>query len=212
MKLTPEALLESTDVSRETLAALSSYLDLLLAWQPRINLVSKDSLQDPWRRHVLDSVQLVPHLGAPGPVVDLGSGAGFPGIVIALVTGRTVHLIESDQRKAAFLREAARVTGAPCHIHCQRIESLTVSNILNHDDAAAITARACAPLSRLLDLAAPLMADERRLVFLKGQGLNDELTEARKSWTITSEILPSRSDPSGRILLITHLQRNEPPS
>ncbi len=115
---------QGQDVSRETLSALETYAALLVKWQARINLVAKDSLPDLWRRHFLDSAQLVPLL-PPGaaPITDLGSGAGFPGLVLSIMTGRAVHLVDSDQRKGAFLLEAARMTGAKARVHSERIEA-----------------------------------------------------------------------------------------
>ncbi len=114
------------DVSRETLERLTLYLELLGRWQRAINLVGPATLADPWRRHVLDSAQLLAHLPAPaGPLVDLGSGAGFPGMVLALLGVPGVALIEADRRKAEFLRQVARATGAEVAVHAERIERLT---------------------------------------------------------------------------------------
>ena len=129
------------------------YLELLGRWQRAINLVGPATLADPWRRHVLDFGQLLAHLPAPaGPLVDLGSGAGFPGLVLALLGVPEVALIESDRRKAAFLREVARATGAEVAVHAERIEVCTPW------PAAVVTARALAPLPRLLPLAEPFLA------------------------------------------------------
>lgn len=190
------------DVSRETLSALETYAALLVKWQARINLVAKDSLADLWRRHFLDSAQLVPLL-PPGeaPITDLGSGAGFPGLVLAILTGRQVHLVDSDQRKGAFLLEAARMTGAKAKIHTTRIEAA------NAWSAEIVTARALASLDQLLDWAAPFLTPTTTCLFLKGAKAEDELTEAARFWTMETERRPSLTDSSGVILKLTHLQR-----
>ncbi len=197
--MTPAEFQVEINVSRETLRRLEAYADLLTTWQKRINLVSAKSLADLWRRHMLDSAQLEPIIrkAANGPIVDLGSGAGFPGLVLAILTGRETFLIESDQRKAAFLTEAVRVTDASARVICERIESAAFAGV---GSAGVITARACAPLDTLLEYAQTFAGPDTTLVFLKGKALNDELTGARKNWTIAHTVHPSRSGPSGRIL------------
>ena len=151
--LTPEACAEALDVSRETLARLEAYVDLLRRWQRRRNLIGRGTEPDIWRRHILDCGQLAAHLPAgTGRIVDLGSGAGLPGIVLAVLTGAETVLVESDAAKAAFLAEAVRLTGAPCEIRRARIEALEPWPV------DAIAARALAPLPRLLGLAAPFAA------------------------------------------------------
>ncbi|WP_374369608.1 16S rRNA (guanine(527)-N(7))-methyltransferase RsmG [Dongia sp.] len=195
---------QGQDVSRETLSALEAYAALLTKWQARINLVAKDSLADLWRRHFLDSAQLVPLL-PPGnePITDLGSGAGFPGLVLAILTGRQVHLVDSDQRKGVFLTEAARVTGvaARVQVHTGRIETLKAW------PAPIVTARALASLSQLLDWAAPYLTAQTVCLFLKGAKAEEELTEAARSWTMETERHRSLTDPSGVILKLHHIQR-----
>lgn len=208
--LSPEEFQVAAGVSRETIDSISVYLNTLKAWQPRINLVGSKTLEDPWRRHILDSAQLVRHLLKTGAIADLGSGAGFPGLVISLLTGREVILIESDQRKAAFLREAARRTSARCQVVCDRIETIDPDGLFDPDSSLTVTARACAPLGQLLEFASHLARPRTRLLFLKGQSLNDELTAAAKNWTIEYDVLPSESDPSGRILLATQFHQNVP--
>jgi 16S rRNA (guanine527-N7)-methyltransferase len=198
--LTPEAFRTLTGIDAATLERLWVYLGLLEKWQPRINLVSRGSLSDPWRRHMLDSAQLVPLLPAGAEsIADLGSGAGFPGLVIAILTGRPVALIDSDARKCAFLREAARLTNAPIRVHNARIEGLDAFN------ADVVTARACAPLPQLLAYAAPLLKAGGRCLFLKGQGVAAELTASQKMWKMRLTRLQSRSDPSGTILMVDDL-------
>jgi len=163
--MTPAGFAAETGVSRETIHRLSTYLDLLKRWQARINLVSEASLKDAWRRHFLDSAQLYPLIQpASARVYDIGSGAGFPGLVLAIMGLTDVHLVESDQRKSAFLREAARITTAKVQIHTQRVESLSPN------DADFVTARGCAALPELLDLAKPLLKPSGICIFLKGRG------------------------------------------
>ncbi len=189
-------------VSRETEERLRAYADLLVKWQARINLVGPATLPDLWRRHMLDSAQLAAHLPA-GPILDLGSGAGFPGLVLAIVRGGPVHLVESDARKGAFLREAARITGAEAVVHTQRIERLEPFPV------AAITARALAPVAQLLDWAAPFLQQGVHCLFLKGRSCEEELTQAAEHWKITAERIPSVTDPSGIILHLSEVHRGQ---
>lgn len=191
-----------TDVSRETLARLTTYVALVVRWQRAINLVGPATLADPWRRHILDSAQLRRHTPKDvDALYDLGSGGGLPGLVLAIMGQKNVHLVESDQRKAGFLREAARVLELQVDIHVQRIEELSASC------AAGVTARALAPLPRLLDLCYPLLKPGAVCLFLKGQSASDELTEARKYWRMSSDVIPSLSDPSASILKLWDLER-----
>jgi 16S rRNA (guanine527-N7)-methyltransferase len=193
---------EQLGVSRETLERLTVYLDLLRRWQPAINLVGVATLADPWRRHVLDSAQLAAHVPAgAADLVDLGSGAGFPGMVLALLGARGVHLIEVDRRKAQFLREVARLTGAPATIHGERIEQM------QGWPAAVVTARALAPLPRLLDLAARFLVSDSVALFLKGKSVKRELTDARASWHMVSETFTSLSEPTGTVLKLRGIRR-----
>jgi len=197
-----EAFGEQLDVSRETLERLTVYLDLLRRWQPAINLVGAATLADPWRRHVLDSAQLAAHVPAgAADLVDLGSGAGFPGMVLALLGARGVHLIEGDRRKAQFLREVARLTGASATIHGERIEQV------QGWPAAVVTARALAPLPRLLDLAARFLVSDSVALFLKGKSVKRELTDARASWHMVSETFASLSEPTGTVLKLRGIRR-----
>src|SRR3954447_3134702 len=177
--LTPKQLAELVPVSRETLDRLAAYLDLLRRWQRTINLVGAGTLHNPWRRHILDSAQLV-HLLPEGArrLVDLGSGAGLPGLVLAILGIPEVHLIESDRRKAAFLREAARATATPVTAHARRIEAAPPLA------ADVVTARALAPLPNLLPLAARFATPATRCLFLKGRQAETELTEAARGWTM----------------------------
>jgi 16S rRNA (guanine527-N7)-methyltransferase len=199
---TAEQFFAEVPVSRETADKLRLYADLLVKWQARINLVGAATLPDLWRRHMLDSAQLFPLLPA-GPTLDLGSGAGFPGLVLAILrgSGDPVHLVESDARKCAFLREVARLTAAPAIIHHGRIESLSPFAV------TAVTARALAPLASLLALASPFLGPHTQCLFLKGERLEDELTQAGKDWKMTVDRRPSRSDPNGIILIVKEVHR-----
>jgi 16S rRNA (guanine527-N7)-methyltransferase len=191
-----------SDVSRETLADLDRFIALLLRWNSTVNLIARADESFVWARHIADSLQLVP-LMTPRPerAIDLGSGAGFPGLILALATGVPFDLIEADQRKAAFLREVARVTGAPVQIHPIRIEAADLP------PAPLITARAVAALPRLLALAAPLLAPGGVCLFLKGANVDAELTHAATQWQMQADGIPSRTAPDARILRITRLSR-----
>ena len=197
--LSPEDFAALTGVSRETLERLKLYEALLLKWNRAINLVGKGTLSDPWRRHFLDSAQLLPLLlevpaDRPLRLADMGSGAGFPGLVLAIMGAGDVHMIESDQRKAAFLREVSRETGTEAHIHCQRIEAVQPFA------ADVVTARALAPLSDLLSYAHPFLVPGARCLFLKGKSARQELTEARGEWKMEVFEHTSRSDPDALVL------------
>nr|WP_298690713.1 16S rRNA (guanine(527)-N(7))-methyltransferase RsmG [uncultured Dongia sp.] len=192
------------NVSRETFSALETYANLLRKWQAKINLVAKDSLQELWRRHFLDSAQLLPLL-LPGndPITDLGSGAGFPGLVLAIMTNRHVHLVDSDQRKGAFLLEAARQCGVldRVTVHSTRIEAAKAWK------SPIITARALATLDQLLEWAEPYLTSDTTCLFLKGAKAEDELTAAGRSWTMDIERHQSLTDSSGVILKLHNIQR-----
>jgi 16S rRNA (guanine527-N7)-methyltransferase len=200
--LGPEGFAAAFPVSRETLARLDAYVGLLAQWSARINLVGRDTLADPWRRHILDCAQLLPLIqqGARS-LIDLGSGAGLPGLVLAILGVRGVELVEADSRKCAFLREAARVTAAPVTIHNARAEAIRPRPV------EIVTARALAPLDRLLALAAPFLGPQSLCLFLKGARAEEELTLARRGWTMTSTALGSRSDPRGVVLRLQQVAR-----
>ena len=205
--MTPEAFVRALDVSRETLdedtvAKLVIYADALRHWQPRINLVSNKSLADMWRRHFLDSAQLARWIEPHARVLDMGSGAGFPGLVASIVTGATVVLAESDARKCAFLREVRRLTDAPAEIFEGRLEDMD-------EDCAfdVTTARALAPLAGLLTHAAPRLKTGGFCLFLKGARHEAELTDANEIWNMNLERHPSLSDPEGTVLQIRNLSR-----
>jgi len=197
------AALRLIPVSHETAVRLDQFAALLQRWQKAVQLVAASSLPKLWTRHIADSLQILDIAPAARIWVDLGSGGGFPGLVLAIALadrpGTLVHLIESDSRKAAFLRAAARATRAPVKVHGERIES-AAKRIAG--EVEIVTARALAPLPRLLELAAPLLAAGAQGIFLKGQDVDNELTQAAKSWSIQAKILPSRTDPRGKIVVI----------
>ena len=201
----PSEFLQAQNVSRETLDRLKLFVALLGDWNARHNLVSASSLAEAWKRHVWDSAQLaelVPEGAAS--LVDLGSGAGFPGLVLAVLLRerpqfRTV-LYEATRKKAEFLRLAANRTGAPVEIRNARIEEAAP------EPFDIVTARACAPLPRLLSYAQAFQGLATVNLFLKGQSVGDELTDAYKIWNMRVRQQPSRSDPSGVILVIDGLR------
>jgi len=192
----------SNEVPRETLLALERFSALLLRWNRTVNLISPRDEPQLWERHIADSLQLVPLIDPlPDRAIDLGSGAGFPGLILAIATGMPFDLIEADQRKAAFLREAIRITGAPARVCAVRIESAKLA------PAPLITARALAPLQKLLDLAAPFLSPGGHCLFLKGANVQTELTHAAAQWHMQVECLPSRTAPHACILRISNLSR-----
>ncbi|MGB8275574.1 MAG: 16S rRNA (guanine(527)-N(7))-methyltransferase RsmG [Alphaproteobacteria bacterium] len=207
--LGPEGFAAAAGVSRETLGRLEAYADLLRKWQESINLVGPATLVDLWRRHMLDSAQLVDYLPAdPGPerrvVADLGSGAGFPGLVLAILGAGHVHLIESSQKKCAFLREVARITGAKATVHAARIED--IARVLPFGPADVVTSRALARLIDLLALAKPMLTPVGVCLLLKGAHVDEELTAARKEWNMRVEEWPSATGGSGTILRVAGLR------
>ena len=198
-----------TDVSRETTARLDRFVELLLTWQRTTNLIAPSTVPRLWTRHIADSLQLLDLAPDARVWVDLGSGAGFPGLAIACaLTGRpgaVVHLVESNAKKAAFLREAQRVTGAPAVVHALRIENFVDSF---RDRADAVTARALTSLKKLYDQSAPLLGPETLGLFPKGQDVEAELTESAKYWNISKlTLVPSRTDRTGRIVVVQGLER-----
>jgi 16S rRNA (guanine527-N7)-methyltransferase len=201
-----EAALRLVHVSRETLGRLDSFVGLLLKWQRKLNLIGRGSENHIWSRHIADCLQLLDVAPHARVWIDLGSGAGFPGLVIACAlagtAGAQVHLVESNLRKAAFLRESARVLQLPALVHAVRIEDF-VSRFA--DSADVVTARALAPLSHLFAYAAPLVEKGAQALFLKGQDVEAELTDAAKSWKIVSQLLPSRTSNAGFIVKVAEL-------
>jgi 16S rRNA (guanine527-N7)-methyltransferase len=199
--LNPNGFAALTGVSRETLARLDAYAALLWQWSARINLVGASTLPDLWRRHFLDSAQLFPLVPAAAQsLVDLGSGAGFPGLVLAIIGVPGVELIESDARKCAFLREAARIAAAPVTIRNARIEALPPQVA-----AAVVTARGVAPLDRLLVLAQRFIGPNTVCLFPKGEAAAQEVAAAQHAWRMDVTTHQSRSDPRGVVLCLSRV-------
>lgn len=204
----PEVFAAGFGVSRETVDRLVTYEAMLRRWQKTINLVAASTLPDIWHRHFADSAQLWSYRPPEAKRwLDLGSGAGFPGLVLAIMAaeaGGTHHtLVESDSRKAAFLREAAREVGVAVDILCMRIE-----NPKTRDRVAAshcVTARALAPLPRLIALSAPYFSPATTGMFLKGREVEAEVAEAEESFAFSAELKPSLTDAHGRVVLLKAL-------
>ena len=194
-----------TPVSRETEERLDRYVELLLNWQSKINLLSPSTLPELWTRHVADSLQLIPLAPQARIWADLGSGGGFPGLPIALAgeAGTRVHLIESNGKKAAFLREAVRVTGARAVVHQERAEKFGESCA---ESVHVVTARAVAPLKTLCDQSFPLLRLGAIGMFPKGQDVDVELTHAAKYWRLDASKVPSKTSPAGSIVVVRSLE------
>lgn len=202
LPLGPTGFARVSGVSRETLEKLTAYVELLSQWNRRINLVSANTMGDVWRRHILDSAQLAKYLPRQARVVvDLGAGAGLPGLILAAMGVPEMHLVESDLRKSAFLREAARIMDVAVALHPERIEKVAAF------PADAVVARACASLNQLIDYSEKFLSPKSICLFLKGESAGEELAAAEASWSLTAETIPSLSDPSGVILKLSAIQR-----
>jgi 16S rRNA (guanine527-N7)-methyltransferase len=205
----PDAFAAATGADAAVMADLHAYRDLIAAWNGRMNLVGPSALDAFWLRHAYDSAQLLPRAPEARVWADLGAGAGFPGLVLAILLkrtpGATVHLVESMAKRCLFLREAATQLDLPVEVHNARAEDLKLAGV------QVVTARACAPLARLLGFAWPLLGNkspEQTIgLFLKGESVEQELTEAQAAWEFHVERSPSLSDPRGRILRIERLRR-----
>ena len=204
------AALALTPVSRETEARLDRYVALLLEWQVKTNLVSPSTLPNLWTRHISDSLQLLALAPRAKVWADLGSGGGFPGVVLACamaeISGATVHLVERNAKKAAFLREALRVTNSPGIVHLTDIGD-SVDSVVGKVDC--VTARAVAPLHQLIGFAEPLVRQGAKALFLKGQDVEAELTEATKYWNIKSRLHSSRTGGHGWIVELDQIERRD---
>ena len=202
------AALALTPVSRETEARLDRYVALLREWQVKTNLVAPSTLPNLWTRHISDSLQLLSLAPQAKTWIDLGSGGGFPGVVLACALtetpGAMVHLVERIAKKAAFLREAIRVTGSPGAVHLADIRD-TVERFAGSVDC--ITARAVAPLHQLIGFAEPLVKQGAKALFLKGQDVEAELTEATKYWKIEPKLHSSRTGGQGWIVELDAIER-----
>lgn len=202
----PHDLSKDFDVSRETLDALVLYADELAKWQRAKNLVANSTIDDRWRRHFLDSAQLFPLIKTRHPakalrLLDIGSGAGFPGLVLAIMGIGSVDLVEPNGRKCVFMNQVARQTGAPATVVNERIEHMSTKPI------DIITSRACAKIHQLLEWARPFLSSDTEMWLLKGEGAEEELTQATASWNMTVERFKSQSSPSGVILRLSDIKR-----
>lgn len=197
-----------TPVSRETLARLDRFVDLLLETQSHTNLIGAGTIPGLWTRHVADSLQLLDLAPDARTWLDLGSGAGFPGLVIACALadrpGTAVHLVESTGKKAAFLRTVAEALALPVTVHHIRAEQFTPDFT-----ADVVTARAVAPLPTLLGYVAPLLKSGAKALLPKGQDVEAELTEAAKYWKIDADLAASRTNPASRIVVVRALERRQ---
>ena len=200
--MTPEAFALRFDVSRETLTSLSAYVTLLEKWQPRINLVSPATLPDIWHRHIWDSAQLLQYLPVVPArqrckILDIGSGAGFPGLVLAILGAGDVKLVESDQRKAVFLQTVIRELALSANVINQRIERLPPCQ------PDVITARALAPLPKLMSLIEAQFHKRLTCLFLKGASVDEELTNFQTYSTMIPHLYPSVTNDDGVIVKLT---------
>lgn len=193
---------DQPDVSRETLRRLEIFASLLLSWNRTINLIAKNDEPNLWHRHIRDALTLLPFIPPQtARATDLGSGAGFPGLVLAIATDIPFDLVESDTRKAAFLREAARATKARVAVHAVRIE------VVKLPPSRLVVARALAPLPLLLAMSHRLLASDGVCLFPKGRTATDELTSAARQWQMRIEQWPNPLDPSARILRLSEISR-----
>jgi 16S rRNA (guanine527-N7)-methyltransferase len=194
----------ATGVSRETLTRCKTFVDLLVDWNTRMNLIARSTVAHVWHRHMLDSAQIKDHLPAgTETLVDLGSGAGFPGLVLAILGVPNVHLVESTGKKAAFLRAAADATGVSVTIHNDRIEAIKPF------EADVVTARALAPLDKLIAYGHRFAGPRTCHIYLKGQHVVDELTDAHKIWKMQVDRKPSTTDPRGSVLCVSEVSNDQ---
>lgn len=206
MTTAPKAIVDALNVSRETLDRLTILAELLTKWNPRINLVSRTSLEDLWSRHIFDSVQVFQRAPNAGHWVDIGSGGGFPGLVVALMAEEPgapekVTMIESDQRKCAFLRTVLRETGVTAHILTERIEKAPPQA------ADVLSARALADLGTLCAFSERHLAPGGRGLFQKGASWKKEVTAAQESWSFDLEVIQSKTETEAVILKLGDIRR-----
>jgi 16S rRNA (guanine527-N7)-methyltransferase len=205
----PEDFARSFSVPRETVDKLVTYVQLLKQWQKAVNLVAPSTLEQIWHRHFADSAQILPYAAESRLWVDLGSGGGFPGLVIAILLAnhenRHVHLIESNGRKCAFLSEVVRKTGAPATVHAGRIEDIVRAGVIGKADV--VSSRALAPLVSLLGMACGFLGENSVGLFLKGREARQEIADAGKVWRFDYECVPSQTSDDGNIVIIRSLSR-----
>jgi len=204
---------ELVPVSRETLARLDQLVELLLAWQQTRNLIAASTIPTVWTRHIADSLQLLELAPEAKTWVDLGSGGGFPGLVLACAlagrAGARIHLVESTAKKCAFLQAATDALALPAKVHCERVENF-IPAFLSRPEV--VMARALAPLPKLLAMAFPLLKKGALGLFLKGQDVGAELTEAAKYWNVAYKLQPTRTDDRGRIVVVESLESRKIPA
>jgi 16S rRNA (guanine527-N7)-methyltransferase len=202
--LSPDLRVANQSVSRETIGRIDALVTMLIKWNAAINLISKSSVSDIWVRHIFDSVQVFDYGKDADKWVDLGSGGGFPGLVVAILAAQVrpalqITLVESDQRKAAFLRQAAQSLCLSVGVIAERIEAIDGLH------ADVVSARALAPLSQLCSFADRHLAPTGRGIFLKGKAAPDEIASARKEWNFMLETHPSTTDPLAVVLVVAGL-------
>jgi 16S rRNA (guanine527-N7)-methyltransferase len=191
------------NVPRETMDQFICYSELLIKWQKSINLVSKSTLSNMWRRHFFDSAQLFEYIDVkekPLTILDLGSGAGFPGLVLSIFGAGQVHLVEGVGKKCAFMKQVIQKTGIDAIVHNERIEQMDAFPV------DLLTSRACAELEKLLDLTSPFMKADTECLFLKGVKSEQEIERATKKWAFELKKYTSKSEESGMILKLSHLK------
>ena len=201
---TREDFFNKTDVSRETMEKVEIYANLLEKWQRKINLVSSTTLPDLWRRHFYDSFQLKALFESPKSnnlrILDIGSGAGFPGLLLSMLGVGEFHMVESNGKKCAFMRQVIRETGCNAIVYNERVEMMKPFQV------DYIISRACAPLDKLLDLGRNFMGEDTVCLFLKGEIVDQEIGDARANWVFEEEKFTSVSAESGVILKVSHIK------
>jgi len=191
-----------TDVSRETFESLEEYVSLLCKWNQSMNLIGKATEREIWQRHIIDSLQLIPLFPKEyKTITDIGSGGGLPGIVLAISTKKVTHLIESNQKKAIFLNQASSLCQKNIHIHNNRVESLSPW------ESDILTARAFAPLEKIFEWSGDFIKKSKICLFLKGQNVVEEITEASRCWDFEYEIIQSQTSNNGKILRVHNLKK-----
>jgi 16S rRNA (guanine527-N7)-methyltransferase len=190
-------------ISRETFSRLEDYVALLRKWQKTINLISATTLADIWVRHIIDSAQLIENIKSDGAIVDLGSGAGLPGLVLAIMGVKNITLVESDGRKVAFLREAARVSKTDVTITNDRVENIDLKSY------SLILARGFAPLAAIIQMVGAALSAGGKLLLLKGKSSDKEIADARAGWSFDCQPVPSITSKESVILIIENLKKGE---
>ncbi|VAX07671.1 16S rRNA (guanine(527)-N(7))-methyltransferase [hydrothermal vent metagenome] len=202
--LTEKTFAQKTNVSRGTMANIRIYANLLTKWQKKINLVSQSTMPDLWSRHFYDSFQLKAHLSGLNvektKILDIGSGAGFPGLLLSMLGLGEFHMVESNNKKCAFMRQVIRETNCNVVIHNERIENIRPFHV------DYIISRACAPLNKLFDLSWNFIHEDTICLFLKGQTAEKEIAEAQRYWTFEVEKFTSVTQDRGMLLKVSHIK------